>query len=182
MLDKMEPGHVTESRTMNTPLLAAIAFGPQNLSLISDFLGPKVNADLHAKDGMGRGYLRIAFDRLGFLRAEEPDDHEKFDFDYQSELLALLLSADKNFRERAIRSEETPRLIELAFSAVAWDVWTSVFEKLEWDMEEMNTYRYKILQRPMSDHLAPYEEARVQMLGQTRLRLGPDRVKELVDD
>jgi hypothetical protein len=53
VIDKMEPGYVTESRTMDTSLLAAIAFGPQNLSLISDFLGQKVNANLHAKDNMG---------------------------------------------------------------------------------------------------------------------------------
>lgn len=62
----MKPGYVTETCTMDTPLLVAIAFGPQNLSPIPDFLGPEVNATLHSKDDMGRGYLRIAFGRLGF--------------------------------------------------------------------------------------------------------------------
>ncbi|KAF3004368.1 hypothetical protein E8E13_009842 [Curvularia kusanoi] len=168
-----------------TPLLKSISMFKENFGIISDFLSPGINANIHAKDDMGHGYLRIAFGRLGFLGTTPhwlPDGWFDgwFDFDHQSNLLALLLSKDETFRKRAITPKDTPRLTELVFSAVAWDTWTFAFQQLNWDMEEMNTYRFKILRRPMlSNFLAPYEAARIQMLGQTRVRLGRDKVLEL---
>lgn len=151
-----------------TPLLAAIAYiGHKYLGLISTYL--KANANLRAVDNMGRGYLRVALERRGFLFG----DSSYFGFHYhQYRLLVLLLSADPRFKERAIKPNETPRLIELAFSAVAWDVWTSVFKKLDWDMDDMNFYRKRVLDQPLPSYLEHYEEARLQMLAQTRFRLG----------
>lgn len=150
-----------------TPLLAAIIdVFDKHRGLVSIYL--KANANLGAIDNMGRGYLRIALERDGFLFG----DSTYFDFDYQSRLLVILLSADSKFKERAITPNETPRLLELASSAVAWEVWTSVFEKLDWDMSEMNRYRYRVLGEPLPSYLEHYEEARLQMLGQTRFQLG----------
>lgn len=156
-----------------TPLLAAIANDDHCLGFVSAYL--EANANLEAVDNLGRGYLRIALERSGILFGYS----SCYDLDYQSELLVTLLSADPRFQERAITPSETPRLIELAFSVVAWDVWTWVFEKLNWDMEEMNAYRYAVLQEPLKDGLAPYEEARIQMLGQTGFRLGRAKTIEL---
>ena len=151
-----------------TPLLAVIAEDEDDvyLELISNYL--EANVNLGAVDNMGRGYLRIALERHGFLLGHR----SVFGFDYQSQLLVTLLSADPRFKERAITPNETPRLIELAYSAVAWDVWTSVFEQLDWNMERMNWYRYEVLKQPLPSYLEHYEEARLQMLAQTRFRLG----------
>jgi hypothetical protein len=149
-----------------TLLLAALSKDYSDLELISTYV--KGNANLGAVDNMGRGYLRIALERDGYLFG----DSENFDFDDQAHLLAILLSADPKFKGRAITPSETPRLIELAFSAVAWDLWTSVFERLNWDMEEMNWYRHTVLDQPLPSYLEHYEEARLQMLAQTCFRLG----------
>jgi hypothetical protein len=151
-----------------TPLLAAIASYSQYLGPLCSF-SPflEANANLGAVDNLGRGYLRIALERDGFLLGHR----SYFNFTYQADLLATLLSADSSFKERAITPNETPRLIELAFSAIAWDVWTSVFEKLNWDMKEMNEYRYTVLNQPLPSIMKYYEEARLQMLGQTMFRL-----------
>lgn len=151
----------------NTPLLAIIASDddPRYWRRISIYL--KANANLGAIDNMGRGYLRIVLERVGFLFGRSRFSN----LDYQADLLAVLLSADPRFKERAIKPNETPRLIELAFSAVAWDVWTSVFQVLDWDMTEMNRYRYRVLNQPLPSYLEHYEEARLQMLAQTKFRL-----------
>lgn len=149
-----------------TPLLAAIIYYDDDYpDLVSTYL--KANANLGAVDNMGRGYLRIALERNGFLFG----DSKYFNFIIQARLLVTLLSADPRFKERAIKPNETPRLIELAFSAVAWEVWTWVFEKLNWDMYDMNLYRKGKLDQPLPSYLEKYEEARLQMLGQTEFRL-----------
>lgn len=150
-----------------TILLQAIAESDVDpgFAIISTYL--KANANLGAVDNMGRGYLRIALERDGFLFG----DSEDFDFVIQAHLLATLLSADSRFKERAITPNETPRLIELAFSAVAWDVWTLVFEKRGWSMRKMNRYRKTVLDKPLPSYLEHYEEARLQMLAQTCFRL-----------
>jgi hypothetical protein len=159
-----------------TPLLAAIAYDDDDCpGLVLTYL--KANANLRAVDDMGRGYLRIILERDGFLTG----DSEHFNFLTQVNLLETLLSEDSRFKERAITPNETPRLIELAFSAVAWDVWTRVFEKLNWDMAEMNAYRYMTLRKPLPTYLDHYEEARLQMLGQTRFQLGVDKAREMED-
>lgn len=153
-----------------TPLIAAIAAPCPSLSLVRTYLD--ANANLGAVDNIGRGYLRIALERDGFLFG---DSSYFFVFHRQYRLLVLLLSADRRFKMRAIKPNETPRLIELAFSAVAWDVWTSVFQELDWDMTEMNKYRYRVLDEPLPSYLEHYEEARLQMLRQTEFRLDLSR-------
>ncbi|KAJ8108636.1 hypothetical protein OPT61_g8035 [Boeremia exigua] len=54
--------------------------------------------------------------------------------------LVILLRADPRFKERPITPEETPRLQELALNRSGWSFWTSVFDKMGWDMEKMNEY------------------------------------------
>lgn len=148
-----------------TPLLAAIASYSHCPGLVSTYLVANVN--LGAVDNMGRGCLRIALERDGFLFG----DSKLFDFVHQADLLVELLSADPRYKERPLAPKETPRLIELAFSAVAWDVWTLVFERLNWDMENMNWHRRTVLAQPLPSYLEHYEEARLQMLAQTDFRL-----------
>jgi hypothetical protein len=150
----------------NTPLLAAVSKRFPKFEIISTYV--EGNANLGAVDKKGHGYLRITLERGGSLFGHS----EYFDFINQAHLLAILLSADPRFKERAITPSETPRFIELAFSAVAWELWTSIFERLNWDMEEMYWYRNTVLNQPLPSYLEHYEEARLQMLAQTRFRLG----------
>jgi hypothetical protein len=125
-----------------TPLLNAI--GSFGYAMIPALLAG--NANLQATDNKGQGYLEILFDDISHQWDIECED--------AFSVLLVLLGADRRFSERAITSSEIPLFSELASSKNAWEVWTSVFEEMGWDMEAMNSARFTALMQPLPDGIS----------------------------
>lgn len=157
-----------------TPLLYAA--GVESVSELAIPALLDFNADLFATDIEGDGYLLTVLDYLATFLYEDTELDEISRFERR---LTILLKADPD-PSATINASNTP-LRFLIDNNEAWDIWTSVIEKLGWSMEDSESIRFEELLEPY-----PYlfrgqtEGMRTRMLEQTISRLGPSKVASIL--
>jgi hypothetical protein len=155
-----------------TPLLYSIR-GEFHHSAISAYLD--ADANLYAEDDEGLDYLHIAMVTLlegGVLKLGSKGRATL------RKNLTVLLKADPRFSGRPITPEETPLIRRLALREQDWNVWMSVFKRLDWNTMGMEAYRYRAL-LTYQGKIMKQEDQRPRLLEQARSRIGKTKAKEI---